>query len=49
MPLHFFYTMVQKFKNDQTLKSRGSCLNSSIAAPLSIEFGILAALQQMKE
>ena len=26
MPLYFFYTMVQKVKNDQKLKSRGSCL-----------------------
>ena len=27
MPLNLFYTMVQKVKNDQKLKSRGSCLN----------------------
>ena len=27
MPLNIFYTMVQKVKNDQKLKSRGSCLN----------------------
>ena len=25
MPLYFFYTMVQRVKNDQKLKSRGSC------------------------
>ena len=27
MPLYFFYTILQKIKNDQKLKSRGSCLN----------------------
>ena len=26
MRLYYFYTMVQKVKNDQKLKSRGSCL-----------------------
>ena len=26
MPLYFVYTMVQKIKNDQKLKSRGSAL-----------------------
>ena len=26
MPLYFFYTMAQKVKNGQKLKSRGSCL-----------------------
>ena len=26
MPLNFFYTMVQKNKNDQKLKSRGPAL-----------------------
>ena len=26
MPLYLFYTMVQKIKNDQKLKSRGSFL-----------------------
>ena len=26
MPLYFFYTMVQKVKNDQKLKSRGPAL-----------------------
>ena len=26
MPLYFFYTMVQKVKNDQKLKSKGSWL-----------------------
>ena len=33
MPLYFFYTMVQKVKNDQKLKSRGSCHKTD--APLS--------------
>ena len=26
MPLYFFYTMMQKVKNDQKLKSRGPAL-----------------------
>ena len=29
MPLYLFYTMMQKVKNDQKLKSRGFCLNFS--------------------
>ena len=31
MPPYFFYTTVQKVKNDQKLKSRGSCLISSLS------------------
>ena len=30
MPLNLFYTMVQKRKNDQKLKSRGSCLKRNL-------------------
>ena len=29
MPLYLFHTMVQKVKNDQKLKSRGSALKES--------------------
>ena len=28
MPLNFFYSTVQKVKNDQKPKSRGSCLKA---------------------
>ena len=30
MPLYLVYTMVQKVKNDQKLKSRGSCLKGKL-------------------
>ena len=36
MPLYFFYTMVQKVKNDQKLKSRGPALKKNSVQPNAI-------------
>ena len=43
MPLYFFYTMVQKVKNDQKLKSRGPALNSRRGRPHFLPFTEIAS------
>ena len=43
MPLYICYTMVQKVKNDQKLKSRVSCLNLCSFSQFSFPFNFQMA------